>query len=92
MNKFLWFDYKSALLPYLVVVSFLFPYLMNISFGTQICRHCGGGDWVLESGVKCTSLACSVFYERCKVQKELRGLASVASQTGFYPKCMVEWF
>uniref|UniRef100_A0A2N9GNH1 DNA polymerase n=1 Tax=Fagus sylvatica TaxID=28930 RepID=A0A2N9GNH1_FAGSY len=29
-----------------------------------ICRHCGGGDWVVESGVKCTSLACSVFYER----------------------------
>ena len=32
-----------------------------------ICRHCGGGDWVVESGVKCTSLACSVFYERWKV-------------------------
>uniref|UniRef100_A0A2N9I954 DNA polymerase n=1 Tax=Fagus sylvatica TaxID=28930 RepID=A0A2N9I954_FAGSY len=36
-----------------------------------ICRHCGGGDWVVESGVKCTSLACSVFHERRKVQKEL---------------------
>uniref|UniRef100_A0A2N9ISQ6 DNA polymerase n=1 Tax=Fagus sylvatica TaxID=28930 RepID=A0A2N9ISQ6_FAGSY len=32
-----------------------------------ICRHCGGSDWVVESGVKCTSLACSVFYERWKV-------------------------
>uniref|UniRef100_A0A2N9F132 DNA polymerase n=1 Tax=Fagus sylvatica TaxID=28930 RepID=A0A2N9F132_FAGSY len=32
-----------------------------------ICRHCGGSDWVVESGVKCTSLACSVFYERRKV-------------------------
>ncbi|ONI04488.1 hypothetical protein PRUPE_6G324000 [Prunus persica] len=57
-----------------------------------ICRHCGGGDWVVESGIKCTSLACSVFYERRKVQKELQGLASVAAETGFYPKCMVEWF
>ncbi|XP_024028845.1 DNA polymerase zeta catalytic subunit isoform X2 [Morus notabilis] len=26
-----------------------------------ICRHCGGGDWLVESGVKCTSLACPVF-------------------------------
>jgi DNA polymerase zeta len=42
-----------------------------------ICRHCGGGDWVVESGVKCTSLACSVFYERRKVQKELQSLSSV---------------
>ncbi|KAM1030545.1 hypothetical protein ACFX13_035158 [Malus domestica] len=57
-----------------------------------ICRHCGGGDWVVESGIKCTSLACSVFYEQCKVWKELQGLASVAAETGFYPKCMVEWF
>ncbi|KAG9443713.1 hypothetical protein H6P81_015053 [Aristolochia fimbriata] len=31
-----------------------------------ICRHCGGGDWIEESGVKCISLACSVFYERRK--------------------------
>lgn len=57
-----------------------------------ICRHCGGGDWVIESGVKCVSLACSVFYERRKVQKELQGLSAVATDTGFYPKCMVEWF
>jgi len=53
-----------------------------------ICQHCGGGDW----SVKCTSLACSVFYERRKVQKELRSLSSVAAEEGFYPKCMVEWF
>uniref|UniRef100_A0A2N9FLM1 DNA-directed DNA polymerase family B exonuclease domain-containing protein n=1 Tax=Fagus sylvatica TaxID=28930 RepID=A0A2N9FLM1_FAGSY len=32
-----------------------------------ICQHCGGVDWVVESGVKCSSLACSVFYERWKV-------------------------
>ncbi|XP_048236258.1 DNA polymerase zeta catalytic subunit isoform X2 [Ricinus communis] len=57
-----------------------------------ICRHCGGGDWLLESGVKCTSLACSVFYERRKVQKELQGLSLIAADKGFYPKCMVEWF
>uniref|UniRef100_A0A2N9IM45 DNA polymerase n=1 Tax=Fagus sylvatica TaxID=28930 RepID=A0A2N9IM45_FAGSY len=57
-----------------------------------ICRHCGGGDWVVESGVKCTSLACSVFYERRKVQKELQSLSSAAADEGFYPKCMVEWF
>jgi DNA polymerase zeta len=58
----------------------------------QICRHCGGGDWLLESGIKCTSLACSVFYERRKVQRELQGLSAVAGDEGFYPKCMVEWF
>lgn len=57
-----------------------------------ICRHCGGGDWILESGVKCTSLACPVFYERRKVQKELRGLSAVTTEAGLYPKCMVEWF
>ena len=57
-----------------------------------ICRHCGGGDWVVESGVKCTSVACSVFYERRKVQKELQSLSSVVADEGFYPKCMVEWF
>ncbi|KAL9379007.1 hypothetical protein Peur_027489 [Populus x canadensis] len=57
-----------------------------------ICRHCGGGDWLLESGIKCTSLACSVFYERRKVQRELQGLSAVAGDEGFYPKCMVEWF
>lgn len=57
-----------------------------------VCRHCGGGDWLIESGVKCTSLACSIFYERRKVQKELQSLSSVATGSGFYPKCMVEWF
>ncbi|CAA7058420.1 unnamed protein product [Microthlaspi erraticum] len=57
-----------------------------------ICRHCGGGDWVVQCGVKCTSLACSVFYERRKVQKELRGLSSIAAESELYPKCMAEWF
>ncbi|KAJ8772040.1 hypothetical protein K2173_027217 [Erythroxylum novogranatense] len=55
-----------------------------------ICRHCGGGDWLVEGGVKCTSLACSVFYERRKVQKALQGLSSVATDKGLYPKCMVD--
>ncbi|KAJ7973360.1 DNA polymerase [Quillaja saponaria] len=58
----------------------------------SICRHCGGGDWLLESGVKCTSISCSVFYERRKVQKELQALTGVAADSGFYPRCMVEWF
>ncbi|XP_058083823.1 DNA polymerase zeta catalytic subunit isoform X2 [Magnolia sinica] len=57
-----------------------------------ICRHCGGGDWIVESGVKCTSLACSVFYERRKVQKELQSLSAVTTEAGFYPRCMAEWF
>ncbi|XP_010511693.1 PREDICTED: DNA polymerase zeta catalytic subunit-like isoform X3 [Camelina sativa] len=57
-----------------------------------ICRHCGGGDWIVQCGVKCNSLACSVFYERRKVQKELRGLASIATESDLYPKCMAEWF
>ncbi|KAD5317907.1 hypothetical protein E3N88_17853 [Mikania micrantha] len=35
-----------------------------------ICRHCGGGDWIVESGIKCTSLACSIFFERQKVSEE----------------------
>ncbi|CBI36804.3 unnamed protein product, partial [Vitis vinifera] len=64
----------------------------DIQHLAAICRHCGGGDWIVESGVKCTSLACSVFYERRKVQKDLQGLSSVATEAGFYPKCMVEWF
>ncbi|KAM5561236.1 DNA polymerase zeta catalytic subunit [Rosa sericea] len=55
-----------------------------------ICRHCGGGDALGGNGIKCTSLACSVFYERRKVQKELQGTASVAAETGFYPQCLVE--
>ncbi|KAJ9557098.1 hypothetical protein OSB04_011712 [Centaurea solstitialis] len=57
-----------------------------------ICRHCGGGDWVIESGVKCTSLACCVFYERRKVQKGLKSLSTIATESGFYPKCAAEWF
>ncbi|CAN1356690.1 DNA polymerase zeta catalytic subunit [Linum perenne] len=57
-----------------------------------ICRQCGGGDWVVEAGIKCNSLACSVFYERRKVQKELMGLTAVATERGMYPKCTVEWF
>ncbi|KAL0387485.1 UNVERIFIED_CONTAM: DNA polymerase zeta catalytic subunit [Sesamum radiatum] len=64
----------------------------DIQHLAAICRHCGGGDWVIESGVKCISLACSVFYERMKVQKELQSLSQVAARTGFYPKCMVDWF
>ncbi|XVE63010.1 hypothetical protein DITRI_Ditri06bG0165400 [Diplodiscus trichospermus] len=47
-----------------------------------ICRQCGGGDWLVERGVKCNSLACSVFYERCKVQKELQGLSAIATEKG----------
>nr|GEV53159.1 DNA polymerase zeta catalytic subunit isoform X1 [Tanacetum cinerariifolium] len=46
-----------------------------------ICRHCGGGDWLVESGVKCTSLACSVFYERRKLQKELRSISNIATES-----------
>ncbi|KAK9070718.1 hypothetical protein SSX86_011120 [Deinandra increscens subsp. villosa] len=64
----------------------------DIQHLAAICRHCGGGDWVVESGVKCTSLACSVFYERQKVQKELRSLSNFAAGSGLYPKCMAEWF
>ncbi|KAF8394525.1 hypothetical protein HHK36_020735 [Tetracentron sinense] len=64
----------------------------DIQHLAAICRHCGGGDWIVESGVKCTSLACTVFYERRKVQKELLALSAVAMETGFYPSCMVEWF
>lgn len=42
--------------------------------------------------MKCTSLACSVFYERLKAQKELRGLVAVAAHKDLYPKLPVEWF
>ncbi|XP_020595108.1 DNA polymerase zeta catalytic subunit-like [Phalaenopsis equestris] len=59
---------------------------------TEICRHCGGGDWIIESGVKCISLSCSVFYERKKVQKELHALSSFATASGFYPSCNAEFF
>ncbi|MCD7446604.1 hypothetical protein HAX54_010796, partial [Datura stramonium] len=64
----------------------------NIQHLAAICRHCGGGDWLVESGVKCTSLACSVFYERRKIQKELQSLSAVTTEAGFYPRCVVEWF
>ncbi|KAH9622617.1 hypothetical protein KSS87_013140 [Heliosperma pusillum] len=64
----------------------------DIQHLVAICRHCGGGDWVVESGIKCTSLACAVYYERVKVQKELRAFSTIATEAGFYPKCMVEWF
>ncbi|KAJ3699935.1 hypothetical protein LUZ61_003640 [Rhynchospora tenuis] len=58
----------------------------------DICRHCGGSDWVVESGVKCVSLACPVFYERIKVQKELRALSKSASDVGHFPRCLAELF
>ncbi|KAL3516081.1 hypothetical protein ACH5RR_022983 [Cinchona calisaya] len=64
----------------------------DIQHLAAICRQCGGGDWLLESGVKCTSLACSMFYERRKVQKELKSLSAAATEIGLYPTCMVEWF
>lgn len=64
----------------------------DIQHLVAICRHCGSGDWIVESGVKCTSLACPVFYERRKVQKDLQAISSVATEAGFYPRCMVEWF
>ncbi|KAL0801003.1 hypothetical protein Bca101_056179 [Brassica carinata] len=67
-------------------------FLCVIKVENLICRHCGGGDWVVQCGVKCNSLACSVFYERRKVQKELRGLSSIATESELYPKCMAEWF
>ncbi|XP_027107695.1 DNA polymerase zeta catalytic subunit isoform X2 [Coffea arabica] len=64
----------------------------DIQHLAAICRHCGGGDWLLESGVKCTSLACSIFYERRKVQKELKSVAAAATELGLYPTCTAEWF
>nr|KYP71224.1 DNA polymerase zeta catalytic subunit [Cajanus cajan] len=57
-----------------------------------ICHHCGGGDRLLESGVKCTSISCLVFYERRKVQKELLAATHVAADKELYPRCTVEWF
>ncbi|KAE9593684.1 hypothetical protein Lal_00036393 [Lupinus albus] len=57
-----------------------------------ICQHCGGGDRLLENSVKCTSISCSVFYERRKIQKELLAATHVAADKGFYPRCMIEWF
>lgn len=58
----------------------------------QICLHCGGGGGLSDSGIKCKSLACSVFYERSKVQKELQTVSIVATDVGLYPRCNVEWF
>ncbi|KAF7014170.1 hypothetical protein CFC21_028190 [Triticum aestivum] len=57
-----------------------------------ICGHCGGADWIVESGVKCFSLACPVFYERRKVQKELRAVSESAAEAGYYPFCCAELF
>ncbi|RLN35611.1 DNA polymerase zeta catalytic subunit isoform X2 [Panicum miliaceum] len=47
-----------------------------------ICGHCGGADWIVESGVKCISLACPVFYERRKIQRELRVVSESAGEAG----------
>ncbi|KAJ4753536.1 DNA polymerase [Rhynchospora pubera] len=58
----------------------------------DICRHCGGADWIVESGVKCVSLACPVFYERTKIQKELRSLSKFAADAGHFPHCLAELF
>ncbi|KAF5178796.1 Dna polymerase zeta catalytic subunit [Thalictrum thalictroides] len=57
----------------------------DIQHLAAICQHCGGGDSIVESGIKCVSLACTVFYERRKVQKELQALSGVASKIGLYP-------
>ncbi|KAJ8511067.1 hypothetical protein OPV22_001501 [Ensete ventricosum] len=64
----------------------------DIQHLVAICRHCGGGDYIPGSGVQCNSLACSVFYERRKVQKELQANSVVAAESGLYPICQVEWF
>jgi DNA polymerase zeta len=50
-----------------------------------VCRHCGGGDWFVEKGIKCVSLDCPVFFERRKVQKELLTVSQVSTELGFYP-------
>lgn len=57
-----------------------------------ICGHCGGADWIVESGVKCISLACPVFYERRKVQRELVVVSESAGEAGYYPFCCAELF
>ena len=47
----------------------------------QICKHCGGGDDVdIEEGVGCISLACKVFFERSKVQKECKTAGAVKNR------------
>lgn len=66
-------------------------FFLSFSF-IQICRHCGGADWKVERGVKCISLSCSVFYERRKVQKELRDLSKSVADAGYFPQCMAELF
>uniref|UniRef100_K3ZPX4 DNA polymerase n=1 Tax=Setaria italica TaxID=4555 RepID=K3ZPX4_SETIT len=57
-----------------------------------ICGHCGGADWIVESGVKCISLACPVLYERRKIQRELRVVSESAGEAGYYPFCCAELF
>uniref|UniRef100_A0A0E0LPJ4 DNA polymerase zeta catalytic subunit n=1 Tax=Oryza punctata TaxID=4537 RepID=A0A0E0LPJ4_ORYPU len=47
-----------------------------------ICGHCGGADWIVESGIKCISLACPVFFERRKIQRELKGVSESAIEAG----------
>uniref|UniRef100_A0A0E0EFX5 DNA polymerase zeta catalytic subunit n=1 Tax=Oryza meridionalis TaxID=40149 RepID=A0A0E0EFX5_9ORYZ len=47
-----------------------------------ICGHCGGADWIVESGIKCISLACPVFFERRKIQRELRGVSESTVEAG----------
>jgi DNA polymerase zeta len=57
-----------------------------------MCRHCGGGDWIVESGVKCTSLHAQCFMKGGKFRKNSKVYLLLLSDEGFYPKCMVEWF
>uniref|UniRef100_I1QD14 DNA polymerase n=1 Tax=Oryza glaberrima TaxID=4538 RepID=I1QD14_ORYGL len=57
-----------------------------------ICGHCGGADWIVESGIKCISLACPVFFERRKIRRELRGVSESAIEAGYYPFCCPELF
>ncbi|XP_078436093.1 recovery protein 3 isoform X2 [Wolffia australiana] len=64
----------------------------NLCHLSEICQHCGGGDWIAEGGIKCDSLACAVFFERRKVQKELLSLSTAAAEAGLYPRCAPEWF
>ncbi|KAG8099150.1 hypothetical protein GUJ93_ZPchr0013g35749 [Zizania palustris] len=58
----------------------------------DVCGHCGGADWIVETGVKCISLACPVFYERRKIQRELMVVSESAGKTGYYPFCCAELF
>jgi len=63
-----------------------------LNFAVQICGHCGGADWIVESGVKCISLACPVFYERRKIQRELRVVSESAGEAWYYPFCCADLF